>query len=42
MQTPTTKQIPKINHKSLYDTDFYAWIHQQAKFLKHQEWKQIP
>ena len=41
MQTPSTKQIPEINQESLYDTDFYAWIQQQAKLLKHQEWEQL-
>lgn len=41
MQTPPTKQIPEINRKSLYDTDFYAWIQEQAKLLKYQEWNQL-
>jgi Domain of unknown function DUF29 len=41
MQTPQTKQIPEINSKSLYDTDFYAWIQEQAKLLKYQEWNKL-
>ena len=41
MQTPQTEQTPEINSKSLYDTDFYAWIQEQAKLLKYQEWNQL-
>ncbi len=41
MQTPETKQIPQINSQSLYDTDFYAWIQEQAKLLKDREWSQV-
>lgn len=41
MQTPPTKQTPEINSQNLYDTDFYAWIQEQAKLLKYQEWNQL-
>jgi hypothetical protein len=41
MQTPKTEQIPDTKMQSLYETDFYAWIQEQAKLLKNQEWSQL-
>ena len=41
MQTPKTEQIPKAKMQSLYETDFYAWIQEQAKLLKNREWNQL-
>jgi hypothetical protein len=41
MQKPQTENTPKINDRCLYETDFYAWIQQQAEFLKHQEWSEL-
>ncbi len=26
---------------SLYETDFYAWTQEQAKFLRHHQWSQL-
>lgn len=41
MQTPKTEQIPETKMQSLYETDFYAWIQEQAKLLKNREWNQF-
>lgn len=41
MQTPQTGQTPGTLRQNLYDTDFYAWIQEQAKLLRHQEWSQL-
>ncbi len=27
--------------QNLYETDFYAWIQEQAKRLRHQQWNQL-
>jgi hypothetical protein len=27
--------------QSLYETDFYAWIQEQAQLLRHQQWSQL-
>jgi hypothetical protein len=37
MQTPQTGQIPGTLTPNLYETDFYAWIQEQAKLLKQQQ-----
>ena len=31
----------KLSISSLYETDFYAWIQQQAMFLHNQQWSQL-
>ncbi|HEY9607423.1 MAG TPA: DUF29 domain-containing protein [Allocoleopsis sp.] len=41
MQTPPTGKIPETKMQSLYETDFYAWIQEQAKLLKNREWNQL-
>jgi hypothetical protein len=41
MQTPQPEQIQGSLIESLYETDFYAWIQEQAKLLKHQQWSQL-
>ncbi len=41
MQTPQTGQTPGALPQNLYETDFYAWIQEQAKFLRHQQWSQL-
>jgi len=41
MQTPQTGQTPGALTQSLYDTDFYAWIQEQAKLLRHQQWSKL-
>jgi hypothetical protein len=41
MQTPQTGQTPGTLRQSLYETDFYAWIQEQAKLLKHQQWSKL-
>ena len=41
MQPPQTGQTPGTLMQNLYDTDFYAWIQEQAKLLKHQQWNQL-
>lgn len=41
MQTPQTGQTPGALRQNLYETDFYAWIQEQAKLLRHQEWSQL-
>ncbi len=27
--------------ESLYETDFYAWVQEQVKFLRHHQWSQL-
>ncbi|HEY9671813.1 MAG TPA: DUF29 domain-containing protein [Waterburya sp.] len=41
MQTPQTGQTPGALTQSLYETDFYAWIQEQSKLLRHQQWNQL-
>ena len=41
MQTPQTGQTPEALTQNLYETDFYAWIQEQAKLLRHQQWSQL-
>ncbi|HAG84156.1 MAG TPA: DUF29 domain-containing protein [Cyanobacteria bacterium UBA12227] len=41
MQIPQTELTAERKRQSLYDTDFYAWIQEQAKLLKNQEWNQL-
>jgi hypothetical protein len=41
MQTPQTGQTPGALTQNLYETDFYAWIQEQAKLLRHQQWSQL-
>ncbi len=41
MQTPQTGQTPGALTQNLYDTDFYAWIQEQAKLLRHQQWSKL-
>jgi hypothetical protein len=41
MQTPQTGQTPGVLTQNLYETDFYAWIQEQTKLLKHQQWSQL-
>jgi len=41
MQTPQTGQTPETLTQNLYDTDFYAWIQEQAKLLRHQQWSKL-
>jgi hypothetical protein len=41
MQTPQTGKTPGALRQNLYETDFYAWIQEQAKLLRHQEWSQL-
>lgn len=41
MQTPQTGQAPGALRQNLYETDFYAWIQEQAKLLRHQQWSKL-
>jgi hypothetical protein len=41
MQTPPMGQTPGVLTQNLYETDFYAWIQEQTKLLKHQQWSQL-
>ncbi|MBD1804997.1 DUF29 domain-containing protein [Microcoleus sp. FACHB-SPT15] len=41
MQTPQTGQTPGALTPNLYETDFYAWIQEQAKLLRHQQWSKL-
>ena len=41
MQTPQTGETPGALTQNLYETDFYAWIQEQAKLLRHQQWNQL-
>jgi hypothetical protein len=41
MQTPQTGETPEALRQNLYDTDFYAWIQEQAKLLRYQQWNQL-
>jgi hypothetical protein len=41
MQTSQTQQTPEVDRQSLYETDFYAWLQEQAELLKHQQWSQL-
>lgn len=41
MQTPQTGETPGALTQNLYETDFYAWIQEQTKLLKHQQWSQL-
>ena len=41
MQTPQTGETPRTLMQTLYETDFYAWIQEQAKLLRHQQWSQL-
>jgi len=41
MQTPQTGQTPGTLTPNLYETDFYAWIQEQAKLLRHQQWSKL-
>lgn len=41
MQTPQTGQTPETLIQSLYETDFYSWTQEQAKFLRNQQWNQL-
>jgi Domain of unknown function DUF29 len=35
-------QVPEVNPAtSLYETDFYAWTQEQARFLRDRQWNQI-
>ncbi len=34
-------QTPGVLTQNLYETDFYAWIQEQTKLLKHQQWSQL-
>ncbi|MBW4545005.1 MAG: DUF29 domain-containing protein [Symplocastrum torsivum CPER-KK1] len=41
MQTPQTAHTPGALTPNLYETDFYAWIQEQAKLLRHQQWSKL-
>ncbi|MFB2897998.1 DUF29 domain-containing protein [Aerosakkonemataceae cyanobacterium BLCC-F50] len=41
MQTPQTEPTMESSILNLYETDFYAWTQEQAKFLKFQQWNQL-
>lgn len=41
MQTPQAGETPGSLTQNLYETDFYAWIQEQAKLLRHQQWNQL-
>jgi hypothetical protein len=41
MQTSQTEQTPEVERQSLYETDFYAWLQEQAQLLKNQQWSQL-
>ena len=41
MQTPRIGQIAGALTQNLYETDFYAWIQEQAKLLRHQQWSKL-
>ncbi len=41
MQTPRIGQTAGALTQNLYETDFYAWIQEQAKLLRHQQWSKL-
>jgi hypothetical protein len=41
MEAPQTEQQLGIKGQSLYEIDFYAWIEEQAKLLRNQQWSQL-